>query len=341
MSHEPSEGSSGSWRSPFYPRPESSIARPSRLPHIRTSRDGYDLRSPAQGLTQQEAVIDLTEEPETPPHRASQPGSGSRSSTAGRPPRFGRDILEDIVDLEDEEEDISNDAAEGSPSSPDVQFIGSTSRRLPHPLASRGLDTRSALRPSQNSPRRRIGTSGRFPFLSSVTSLLGANARSQTAFDVDTFFLGPDGGFPGPFAELANLDYAMPSFSMASSSSSAQPAASNRQDEYKAPSPAPEGFSRTLGEDDVAVCPNCYWELGTGEGKKQEIWVAKPCGHVCWPSHLQNVISLTPIYRSIVANALKTDHYQRLKKHKVTQRQNHSQSAKSSIAVKLLVHRLQ
>lgn len=197
--------------------------------------------------------------------------------------------MEDIVDLEADEEDIANNAAEGSPSSPEVQFIGSTSRRLPHPLASRGLDTRPALRPSQFSPRRRIGTAGRFPFLSSVTSLLGGNARRQTGFDVESFFLGPDTGFPGPFAELSNLDYAMPSFSMASSSS-AQPAASSRQDEYKPPSLAPEGFARTLGEDDVAVCPNCHWELGTGEGKSRRYG-------------LQNLVDMfvgLPIYKKII-----------------------------------------
>lgn len=48
----------------------------------------------------------------------------------------------------------------------------------------------------------------------------------------------------------------------------------------KALSPAPEGFARTLQEGDVAVCPNCGDELGAGLGVKQQIWVAKPCGHV-------------------------------------------------------------
>ncbi|KAJ5894254.1 hypothetical protein N7495_005945 [Penicillium taxi] len=48
---------------------------------------------------------------------------------------------------------------------------------------------------------------------------------------------------------------------------------------YKAPSPAPDGFTRNLAEDDVAICPHCDSTLGTGEGKKREIWLAKACGH--------------------------------------------------------------
>jgi hypothetical protein len=49
---------------------------------------------------------------------------------------------------------------------------------------------------------------------------------------------------------------------------------------YKPPTPPPEGFTRTVAEDDIVVCPNCDHELGTGEGVKQQIWVAKQCGHV-------------------------------------------------------------
>ena len=43
-----------------------------------------------------------------------------------------------------------------------------------------------------------------------------------------------------------------------------------------------KGLLVPWGEDDVAVCPNCEWELGTGEGKRQEIWVSKACGHVSY-----------------------------------------------------------
>lgn len=53
---------------------------------------------------------------------------------------------------------------------------------------------------------------------------------------------------------------------------------------YIPPPPAPEGFTRTAGEDELVVCPNCDRELGTGDDDLQkQIWVTKPCGHVCHP----------------------------------------------------------
>lgn len=51
--------------------------------------------------------------------------------------------------------------------------------------------------------------------------------------------------------------------------------------EYKPPSPAPKGFTRTAGEDEIVICPNCNEELGVGEDPlKRQIWISKPCGHV-------------------------------------------------------------
>ena len=50
---------------------------------------------------------------------------------------------------------------------------------------------------------------------------------------------------------------------------------------YKPPPAAPEGFTRKIEEDDVVVCVNCGDELGAGDGEvKQQVWVAKNCGHV-------------------------------------------------------------
>lgn len=88
------------------------------------------------------------------------------------------------------------------------------------------------------------------------------------------------------------LDYEYSSFAMRPTTpQEARP----QREVYKAPSPAPEGFTRTLGDDDIAVCPNCSWELGTGEGKRQEIWVAKPCGHVCYQLMPDNIFSCANI----------------------------------------------
>jgi hypothetical protein len=50
---------------------------------------------------------------------------------------------------------------------------------------------------------------------------------------------------------------------------------------YEPPKDAAPGFTRTPGEDEVVVCPNCGDELATGPDEmKQELWVIKACGHV-------------------------------------------------------------
>lgn len=295
MSHEPNEGSSRSWFGHFRPRPEMANARPSRLPYIRASRDGDELRSPVPRPAQEEAVIDLTEEPETPPQPTLPRGSESRTSNPGRLPRFGRDILENIVDLEADEDEPPSNPTGGTSSSPEVQFVGSTTRR--HPLPSRGLDPFSAHRSNlaPPNPRRRpmnasLDDSMFSSIFSSVPGLLGRrNLGRFPPPEVESLIFGSD-LLPESLDDLGQLNYSMSSFPMGAPTQQAPP---SRRNEYKPPSPAPEGFTRTLGDDDVAVCPNCYWELGTGEGKKQEIWVSKQCGHVCWPLILQTVFFYT------------------------------------------------
>lgn len=245
--------------------------------------------------------------------------------------------MEDIVDLENDEEEHSHNPTEGLSSSPEVQFVGSTTRR--QPLPSRRLDSISMLPTFPPLiPRRRTDDTSIFPPLFSVHRLFGRNILPGSGPQEESMFIGSDFGPAGGFDELDHLNYAMPSFSMGSSSHQEPP---SRRDAYKPPSPAPEGFTRTLGDDDVAVCPNCYWELGTGEGKRQEIWVAKKCGHVCWPRIPQPSFVLTYFSRSIVENALRIDPSQRLRKHKALRRRHHSRNVRLSTAARLSVHRLQ
>lgn len=270
MSEESNEGGQSSWHHHFHPpRPEMAGPRPARLPPIRAPRDGFDYRRPAEVRPQEDDVIDLTNEPETPPQRTHiHNETRPPHSASSRLPRFGRNIMADadIVDLEDE----PDDAGEGPSGSPEVQFLRATVRHPPPP------------------PRRWEGVSlfqTNFPFTRSrVPEEATPWARPRlprphniTVSHLDTLFLGARDSIPSMSSTEVYLDYAASSFPMgAASSHEARP----RRDAYKPPSPAPEGFSRTLGEDDVAVCPNCDWELGTGEGKKQEIWLAKQCGHV-------------------------------------------------------------
>ncbi|KAF2486391.1 hypothetical protein BDY17DRAFT_291415 [Neohortaea acidophila] len=64
---------------------------------------------------------------------------------------------------------------------------------------------------------------------------------------------------------------------------------------YEPPPPAEAGFTRSPGEDDVLVCPNCGDELAVGaEGAKQEVWVVKGCGHAYCGECAQNRSRTSP-----------------------------------------------
>lgn len=287
MSQESSDGSHTSWHRHFHPPlPEAGGSRPARLPPMRTPRDGFDFRRPAATSSQEEDVIDLTNEPETPPQRAHDRTSDSRTLSTSRPPRFGRNILADVVDLEGEPDD---DPGEGPSSSPEVQFVRATTRPRPpapprgnwDPFAMLSSTFTRGFRARQDPEDRRM--------LSSVPFLQSRAGRHHIHGFHDTMIFSGDGsGLNSP----GILDYEYSSFAMRPSTpQEARP----QREVYKAPSPAPEGFTRTLGDDDIAVCPNCSWELGTGEGKRQEIWVAKPCGHVRYQLLPDNIFSYANI----------------------------------------------
>jgi hypothetical protein len=72
------------------------------------------------------------------------------------------------------------------------------------------------------------------------------------------------------------LDYQRPAFDMGMDGGN-RPASPK----YEPPKDAAPGFTRTPGEDEIVVCPNCGDELATGsDDMKQELWVIKACGHV-------------------------------------------------------------
>ncbi|CRG84437.1 hypothetical protein PISL3812_01723 [Talaromyces islandicus] len=218
-------------------------------------------------------VIDLTNEPDSPPSQLSraQPSRTqsfhSHQPRRHRPPRFGRNIMADVVDLEDgPDHTIDIDP----PSSPEVEFLRSTVRARPVPRASaprRLLDVLNAHTGGFMSPtaqeafREEIALRARH---------IGRRRANQPT--LEELFVA-DHLNPGIDLTI-DLDYQAPAFTMNEPTPPIPPPS------YKAPSPAPEGFTRTVTDDDVVVCPNCDHELGTGEGLAQQIWVAKPCGHV-------------------------------------------------------------
>ncbi|KAF2859963.1 hypothetical protein K470DRAFT_258306 [Piedraia hortae CBS 480.64] len=89
--------------------------------------------------------------------------------------------------------------------------------------------------------------------------------------------------FPAQTLTLTDLpglmDYALPAFEIGSSGFLSR---QRHPSPAYVPPPSPgEGFTRNPEEDEEVVCPNCGDELLVSSGDvKQQLWVAKQCGHV-------------------------------------------------------------
>ncbi|KAJ5812744.1 hypothetical protein N7447_009767 [Penicillium robsamsonii] len=264
MTTENDGSGDAAWEQHFHP-PRSDHARSesTRLPP-RRRREGFDYRRPVMLSPGDNVVIDLTDDADSPRGNATQFSGPLHTPHPHRPRlRFPRDLMNHttptadqptVIDLESE---TTVDPADLSPNSEDVQIIGSSSVR-PRPIEPRFLDNNGIpmhfpphIRPS------RVSGHGR----SSRDEEMSLRRAGSDLYSLMTETL--NFGVPG-------FGYAQPS----------QPAPRPRRSSYKGLSPAPEGFTRLLAEDDVPVCPNCQEELGTGEGLKQQIHIAKPCGHV-------------------------------------------------------------
>lgn len=129
------------------------------------------------------------------------------------------------------------------------------------PEATAGLGTRGVM----DAVMARVGGALGFGGLGGgrVPPQIEYNARHQVQL--------PGGGV----AMNLNFDYMAVAFAVG-----AEPARAPTP-QYEAP-PKPEaGFTRSPGEDEEVVCPNCGDELCMGENEtKQEVWVVKGCGHV-------------------------------------------------------------
>jgi hypothetical protein len=256
MADESNDNANASWYQPTYPpHAESSSSRlpPPRTPT--TPRHGYDYRRPVI-LSPENNVIDLTDDPE-PPRRNLVPVSRSRSTM-----RFPRDIMNGeppVIDLEAEEDH----PVEGSSTSADLEIVGSAIvRPRPSPMYIDEHGFTMHFPPTRPRPRTRPRDSGygqRFSIPDFQDS-----GNSDELFSYMT-------SVPGV------LQYSLSAFNLNPPTQSApQP----RRSSYKAPIAAAEGFTRCLENANVPVCPHCEQELGAGEGRKQEIYIAKPCGHV-------------------------------------------------------------
>ncbi|KAL4920564.1 hypothetical protein BDW62DRAFT_7699 [Aspergillus aurantiobrunneus] len=231
---------------------------PLTMPPARYAGDGLDFRRPVTSSAPREEdseVIDLTNEPDSP-----------ELPRQGRQPRFGREIMADVVDL-DEDEDPD------PPSSPEVQFVSSNVRQPPPPPRTQGLMSSNFWRmlplPQMFRQTNEVAHRREIPWRT-------ASHLSRT--ELETLIIGDGTG--GSMDLTINLDNADWGSLGITPDRDQVERERPRSESYKPPSPAPEGFTRSVTEDDVATCPNCDCELGTGDDTKQQIWVAKQCGHV-------------------------------------------------------------
>lgn len=249
-------------------------------PPMRFPGDGYDFRRPvmASHSPQTEEIIDLTNEPDSPPRaQPSRYHSSSHRPRHHRPPRFGRNIMTDVVDLEEESDPSHNEAPEATRESPEVQFVRATVRSpgpMPRTFRANFLDylrfrpqTMSTGTSTQHAETFRQGVAMRAREFSRRPTWRGLPG-------IDAFWIAED---QGELDLPLDLDMQM-NYQLAGLMVENPPPGPS----YKPPTPPPEGFTRTVQEDEEVICPNCERELGTGDDERQQIWISKQCGHVCF-----------------------------------------------------------
>lgn len=301
-----------------------------RLPTPRYSGDGLDLRRPVMSQPPQ-TVIDLTDEPDTPPQPRHRHLHLRNSSRATRPPRFSRG---DIIDLEEQSEPPAQRPAHASAGSPELELL--YSRSVPaeaHARRLNGVGVAGYARPLEPQPQlagpgdfqraSQQGWNGNGPgglarlqefarrINEGIRPAVAAVIRGEDRIRREVAGMAQ----PAPLIhrrpvvpaleddvfvfdgreeiELPQgLDYEIAGFALATPPPT-----------YKAPSPAQEGFTRSPREEDVLVCPNCEQELGTGEEElKRQVWVVRSCGHVCYSVFRNPRISTDISARSTAVN---------------------------------------
>ncbi|KAG8530333.1 uncharacterized protein KY384_004835 [Bacidia gigantensis] len=250
-----------------------------RIPSFRqNSRDGYDMRRPvmSQQPSLPQNVIDLTEEPSSPPEFALPPERTPdpllrRPNGPRRSLRHHSAAEPQVVDLSDAESAPSS--TEG-PSSPEIEFISSRAR-------SRSPEVNQNQYNGGPRQSHRVNQHPRPYNLPSIFNFgLGANlAHFQNRIgQVRDQLVGIDYGVTEHFNIPNMLDVSAVGFNL---DRPQQLAEEPRLPTYEAPDPPRRGYTRNSKKDQILVCPKCEGELGAGDGDlKRQVWVSRPCGHV-------------------------------------------------------------
>jgi hypothetical protein len=261
----------------------------------------------------------------------------SQSSTRNRrinngPPRLPRG-MDIIIDLDNGEEEwrVAPPSAE-DPGSPEIEFI--SSRTIDPPRRgyqavfgrsnSEGDEVEfvgSNALPEAEVRRRRdqemdrvldlMGDmNGRFTHLRAQVERFNAQVNRTAANFRRAPVVPPRGAMRARglvhagFAAPGLLDFDMVGFDMGIEPARATAPAPT----YQAPLQAPEGFTRSPEEEGPLMCPNCEEELCVGDGEvKRQVWIVKTCGHVSSSICVKTLQCANTYYRSIAANAPRTD----------------------------------
>jgi len=251
------------------------------------------------------AVIDLTEESDSPPQPRSRLSSTARttSTRASRLPRFSRDVIDLEDDSEpyeaDDETQTAFDHAMGDledltnePDSPEVEILYSQ-RASQAPTRNQGVGWHASLpRPQASGQsstwRRAPSTSGMLDTIRSLFRMNEGEARVLTAEQRQRHRMPP---IPvrvrrhsphrlaqgmqmqnflndGPTVGDISENFRLPDmldFETAAFHVHRDVTAPPPLPLYDAPAPARPGYTRSAAESDVIICPNCNGELGIGD----------------------------------------------------------------------------
>ena len=278
------------------------------LPPLRFVGDGLDHRRPIMSHVPQN-VIDLTEEPDTPPPRPeSRPISFDISpddddfsiSSMSYSSAISTPQMQEVIEVEDNSSPAPVGAGNGD-QSPEVEVLHSR-------------PTNNAQGSGNGRPWVRARGQGVAPYLAELRGppadptigfpqgpmaylqqmFARARGRDEPRQDLyvprthngSNFALTGRSGWM-PF-NLEGFDHATPSVRLPGDLDfelqGFQMEAANRippLPTYKAPPSPKPGFTRSPEEDQMIVCPNCEHELAVGESEVQrQVWVSKGCGHV-------------------------------------------------------------
>ncbi|KAL9131814.1 MAG: hypothetical protein Q9217_000341 [Psora testacea] len=248
------------------------------------------MSQPQAEARQHPDVIDLTEEPISPPPEFTLPPERtpdpllrlpSRRSPQRQSPRQPQPT-EDVIDLS--EEDDMPRVTGGRQSSPEIQFLSSRTRSRSLSI-SRHPERTGTVRP----PRRGQLADQQNPLpwsyrpqLPSIRTALRHAAFGNRLAHYDQArdeLVGWEGFGAGRQFDLPNmLDVQAIGFDLHQPHRHLQPPP--RLPTYDAPSLPRPGFTRSPTEDSLLVCPNCEDELGLGKDEMtRQVWVVKACGH--------------------------------------------------------------